>query len=540
MLDGILGNPTLAASLMFMCLRSHYLGYWHAVNKGILHRDISDGNVLIDDSSNGDHQRDSQPRDKVAAADSRCEPEVKRSTASDNHPLAKSRQALQVVLEQLGPEQKMRGFLGDYDLFTTHSKMGPEFFGDSFKRGWSDESNSGAEDDEDGTKAKPDAKRRKLNDNQPPSKSSGGNSTEPGRSDVASGLETRKGTKKYKGIDFRTGTPTFMSIRVLNIRIGTPYVHHFMDDLESFFWLLLWCVVEHRDDGPNKNGTTTEPTERALQILLELDRADGNLHTIASSKASILMRCYNGAIEDDLEACGSSWATDPIVIGAIRKLGTYFFDPVIKRYPFAQYPPEIAFPKIVEIFTEALNGHFTPSFLGGDEAGWELDGHYGKPRRLPNVSTVATILANGTYTYIASEFSLNLGSVNCTSKRAFRKSESVSGTLIGVDCASTSCMSSLRGPKKPGSALDCPGFGNLLVRIRRIRIARRALVSTPGALPSVIPNAPECSPTIASPGALPGFSEPRRDTTGAAPPSELRWAAAPSRMYVQWVGYTCE
>ncbi|ELU42185.1 hypothetical protein AG1IA_03784 [Rhizoctonia solani AG-1 IA] len=71
---------------------------------------------------------------------------------------------------------------------------------------------------------------------------------------------------------------------------------------------------------------------------------------------------------------------------------------------------------------------------------------------------------------------------------------------------------SLRGPQKPGSALECSGFGSLLVRIRRIRIARRALGSTPRALPSVISNAPECSPTIASPGALPRFSGPRRDT----------------------------
>ncbi|ELU40342.1 hypothetical protein AG1IA_05612 [Rhizoctonia solani AG-1 IA] len=66
------------------------------------------------------------------------------------------------------------------------------------------------------------------------------------------------------------------------------------------------------------------------------------------------------------------------------------------------------------------------------------------------------------------------------------------------------------GPQKPGSALKCSGFGNLLVRIRRIRIARRGLESTPRALPSVIPNAPECSLTVASPGALPRFSGPRR------------------------------
>ncbi|ELU36503.1 hypothetical protein AG1IA_09469 [Rhizoctonia solani AG-1 IA] len=64
------------------------------------------------------------------------------------------------------------------------------------------------------------------------------------------------------------------------------------------------------------------------------------------------------------------------------------------------------------------------------------------------------------------------------------------------------------------SALECSGFENLLFRIRRIRIARRGLESTPRALLSIIPNVPECSLTIASPGALPRFSGPRRVDRG--------------------------
>ncbi|KAF8755453.1 hypothetical protein RHS01_05327 [Rhizoctonia solani] len=327
---------------------------WHAVNQGILHRDISDGNVLIDDSGEGNRQRDSQPDNATTAEDTQCDTQAESSIARDNHPMAKSRQALQVTLDKLGRERDMRGFLGDYDLFTTHSKMGPEFFGESFKRGWDDESNSGAEDDGDAIEAKPDAKRRKLNNDQPPSKSSGGNSREPARSDVASGLATGPGVKRYKTIDFRTGTPTFMSIRVLRVEIGTPYVHHFMDDLQSFFWLLLWCVVEHRDINDDKNGTAVQPTRKAAGLLAKLDRADSDFDVLSDSKNSIFIDCKTGRFQHVLEACGNSWATNPIIIKTILRLGIYFLESAYDCN-FSQYPPEKVFPEIVEIYTKALD-----------------------------------------------------------------------------------------------------------------------------------------------------------------------------------------
>ncbi|KAF8755470.1 other FunK1 protein kinase [Rhizoctonia solani] len=293
------------------------LGYWHAVNQGILHRDISDGNVLIDDSGDGDHQRDSQPDNATTAEDTQCDTQAESSIASDSHPMAKSRQALQVTLDKLGRERDMRGFLGDYDLFTTHSKMGPEFFGESFKRGWDDESNSGAEDDGDAIEAKPDAKRRKLNNDQLPSKSSGGNSREPARS-VCEYSSGRASSQLFA----RKGTPTFMSIRVLRVDIGTPYVHHFMDDLQSFFWLLLWCVVEHRDINDGKNGTAVQPTRKAEELLAKLDRADSDFGVLCDSKEAILTG--------------------------------YFSDSRYLRN-FSQYPPEKVFPEIVEIYTKALH-----------------------------------------------------------------------------------------------------------------------------------------------------------------------------------------
>ncbi|KAF8755605.1 other FunK1 protein kinase [Rhizoctonia solani] len=304
------------------------LGYWHAVNQGILHRDISDGNVLIDDSGEGNRQRDSQPDNATTAEDTQCDTQAESSIARDNHPMAKSRQALQ--------------------------QDGARVFGESFKRGWDDESNSGAEDDGDAIEAKPDAKRRKLNNDQPPSKSSGGNSREPARSDVASGLATGPGVKRYKTIDFRTGTPTFMSIRVLRVEIGTPYVHHFMDDLQSFFWLLLWCVVEHRDINDDKNGTAVQPTRKAAGLLAKLDRADSDFDVLSDSKESILTGCKTGRFQHVLEACGNSWATNPIIIKTILRLGIYFLESAYDCN-FSQYPPEKVFPEIVEIYTKALD-----------------------------------------------------------------------------------------------------------------------------------------------------------------------------------------
>ncbi|CAE6471877.1 unnamed protein product [Rhizoctonia solani] len=311
------------------------LGYWHAVNQGILHRDISDGNVLIREPGgdpqpvDGDATRDTKDNGSspcpgpltVIRSDSPCSPES--GITQDNHPLAESRKALQLMLADLKLSRDARGFVADYDLFTTHRKMGPEFFGQSFKRGWIDESNSATPDVEHSIEAGPDHKRRKPNSGSIPSKSSGGNSQEPGQSGETSGSNATQGNKAYKSIDFRTGTPTFMSVRVLRISMGTPYEHHFMDDLESFFWLLLWCVVEHRDTSP-ENGIAIDPTQKALGLLRLLDRPDSDLEAIAGSKSMILMDCGNETIEATLEACKNTWATDPAIMTVIQQLGLYF------------------------------------------------------------------------------------------------------------------------------------------------------------------------------------------------------------------------
>ncbi|KAF8751819.1 peptidase S8 family [Rhizoctonia solani] len=84
-------------------------------------------------------------------------------------------------------------------------------------------------------------------------------------------------------------------------------------------------------------------------------------------------------------------------------------------------------------------------------------------------------------------------------------------------------------PEEASLVEKCSGFGNLLVRIRRIRIARRALESTPRALLSVIVDAPECSPTIASLGALRDFRDPVESSQITPSPVHERRDPAPNQ-----------
>ncbi|KAI5861527.1 hypothetical protein GGS23DRAFT_575496 [Durotheca rogersii] len=57
-------------------------------------------------------------------------------------------------------------------------------------------------------------------------------------------LATKVLRDEISGMASRTGTRAFMSIRVL---WGEP--HSFMDDLESFFWVLYWICVHHANAG---------------------------------------------------------------------------------------------------------------------------------------------------------------------------------------------------------------------------------------------------------------------------------------------------
>ncbi|KAG8690367.1 hypothetical protein FRC08_010556 [Ceratobasidium sp. 394] len=195
------------------------------------------------------------------------------------------------------------------------------------------------------------SKRRKLNPTIPastPSSSSGKGkqreAPEPQESSLTCITKADKGA--CQGIDFRTGTPTFMSLRVLDIPIGQRYEHSFMDDLESFFWLILWCVLERVEPGNANPGV-----DRLLNLL-----SQPNLENIASKKSDLLAKCVReggDAMKDILAPCRNSWATDPMIVNLIIKMGSYF-DHIIRKKIFT-YTPANVFPKIVKIIMDALN-----------------------------------------------------------------------------------------------------------------------------------------------------------------------------------------
>ncbi|KAG8745183.1 hypothetical protein FRC10_008636 [Ceratobasidium sp. 414] len=313
------------------------LGYWRLVNKGLLHRDISDGNVLMLQEGHGYSQREWRNQ-RVAAG------EMDSTTA-------KSEKLLQDLLEKL--DRDPGGILNDFDLFATDNRMGALFFVNSSS--------------EDGESVGREAKRRKLNDTTPAtvpsSQSAKGKEREASESRQSSLTHVAKVDQgACKGIDFRTGTPTFMSQRVLRVPVGQRYQHCFMDDLESFFWLILWCVVEHVDT-ESASPENVVQAQGAAWVLNLLDQS--NLGVIAAKKGELLGDCVRDdgdAMKDTLASCKSSWAADPMIVELIVKMGAYFFG--VSHKKIFTYKPVRVFPKIVDMIVDALD----PSGSSSSEA----------------------------------------------------------------------------------------------------------------------------------------------------------------------------
>ncbi|KAG8769580.1 hypothetical protein FRC12_004882 [Ceratobasidium sp. 428] len=141
----------------------------------------------------------------------------------------------------------------------------------------------------------------------------------------------------------------FMSTRVMKIGVGQRYEHHFTDDLESFFWLILWSVIGHVDvEG-------THPTGIALRMLNLYSRRD--LDFVAIKKELILSACRESGliIHTLLDACkdGNAWAVHPTVVRLVQKLGLYF-NTVYTEGSFAKQTPEVVFPIVVDHIMDTL------------------------------------------------------------------------------------------------------------------------------------------------------------------------------------------
>ncbi|KAG9124466.1 hypothetical protein FRC07_011541 [Ceratobasidium sp. 392] len=300
------------------------LGYWRLVNMGLLHRDISDGNVLMLREGGYDTK----------------EWESLRVVTDEKDPmLANSEKLLQEILDEL--KRDPTGMLNDFDLSKTHNMMGVSFFDDM--------SSENEESDLD----EPGSKRRKLDLGANADAPSSSFNKEKGReTTIRGGSSFSRATNADKGahrIDFRTGTPTYMSVRILGMSIGQQYEHHFMDDLESFFWLILWCVAEHIDVRGE------DATDEAYDLLNKLSQHD--LSSIADKKARLLMDCHFNDGEDmqeKLEALDNAWATNPAIVSVILKLGCYFFGAFTSKKSLSKYQPDTAFPAVVKVIMDAL------------------------------------------------------------------------------------------------------------------------------------------------------------------------------------------
>lgn len=154
------------------------------LNMGLLHRDISDGNVLL---LREPHRYRKRRRQEPLVPSGEADPE-----------LAKSEKLLQEELDKLGDPT---GILNDFDLFALHGLMGATFFDSDV----SDNQQSESEDER--AINEPGSKRRKLNSERaasPASNSDPGPSKSNKRTD-----STRTGIANVdkgvnRNVDFRT------------------------------------------------------------------------------------------------------------------------------------------------------------------------------------------------------------------------------------------------------------------------------------------------------------------------------------------------
>ncbi|PPQ82018.1 hypothetical protein CVT24_009877 [Panaeolus cyanescens] len=118
--------------------------------------------------------------------------------------------------------------------------------------------------------------------------------------------------------DFRTGTRAFYSVRIhRRIRDNKPYVPHYMDDLQAFFWVFIWILASYAVD-PNQR-TVTKIKEPGIHELFQQDPK-----VAAGIKRAFLSECLTNV--PDLSGLCENW--DPILLELVHNLGSFFHNNV--------------------------------------------------------------------------------------------------------------------------------------------------------------------------------------------------------------------
>ncbi|KDN49821.1 hypothetical protein RSAG8_01886, partial [Rhizoctonia solani AG-8 WAC10335] len=323
------------------------LGYWGLFNLGILHRDISEGNVLM---LSPEQQLDRRShRTKV--------------TEVTDEILIKSEKKLCEVLDQLGGREPT-GMLSDFDLHAMHSPA---------SRGVTPVDTDSISTNP--TEANCVAASYALPSHSPiPPSSRTSGLVRPRQDDAAEDMresKRRKAHSRHVDMPINTqipfiplfyceafdpllalqGTPAFMSIRVVAIPPGEQYHHTFLDDIESFFWLVLWSAAAHLDDG------VPYPTAAAQSMLdlLNQQNPDG-MESYKLSQLSLCCIRSGRAMLDKLKKLDNSWALHPLSSSVIVNFGKLAHE-YYSNAPDESFSPLDVFPAVVGVFRDALSAH---------------------------------------------------------------------------------------------------------------------------------------------------------------------------------------
>ncbi|CAE6513050.1 unnamed protein product [Rhizoctonia solani] len=139
----------------------------------------------------------------------------------------------------------------------------------------------------------------------------------------------------------RTGTPTFMAIKLLRATSLEPIRHTFIHDLESFFWVLLYVIADHRDPG------VSQLNAAATHVLDQLDTI--HYFSLGNAKHATLGDIADGDL--NVGTFGTTWARSlaPMVqkfANFVRGIGKRAFDPTAD--------PDACFEDVLSIFLDVI------------------------------------------------------------------------------------------------------------------------------------------------------------------------------------------
>ncbi|KAG8687590.1 hypothetical protein FRC09_013404 [Ceratobasidium sp. 395] len=320
---------------LLMGMLDAVVGYWHLSNKGILHRDVSDGNVML-----------------LAPGQDLWWGKSMERPRGVFKPSSESETKLGEYLKSF--DRDPVGMLSDFDMYKEVLDVGPPGSSKTGPKGPRRSARYAARKSQisstceianmlDG-KYQPHTKRRKLGHSYVPTvlvKSKTAHST----------YTLRKAPPPQTLIDekhdYRIGTVAFMSVNVLSVRPGQKYHHSFMDDLESFFWVLLYTIAGHTNPG------TKSATPAALKVVDQLDLED--MDAVYAFKVSHLNGYSRGLKSVTKAVCefGNDWACNKHLVSVLIQLGT-FFHYNSNGTSFSDLTPAVVFPKILDIFMDAL------------------------------------------------------------------------------------------------------------------------------------------------------------------------------------------